>query len=122
MKMKNQKHKVFKARCYKFTLGVMKLIETFPNKKIYWSLGDQLFRSASSIGANIIEARAASSKRDYINFYQTALKSANEVKYWLSLVRDSGIGDQKLVIELLKEAEELSNIIGASVLTLKGKR
>ena len=103
----NESHN-FKLRSYKFVLGVMKLIETFPNKKFYWSLADQLFRSASSIGANVTEAKASSSKREFINFYQIALRSANEVKYWLCLVKDSKCGDVKLAESLLKEAEELS--------------
>jgi four helix bundle protein len=122
MQIKSQREKEFKTRCYKFTLGVMKLIESLPNKKSYWSLGDQLFRSASSIGANVIEAKASSSKKEFINFYQIALKSANETKYWLSLIRDSKCGDTLLAERLLKEADELSKILAASVITLKGKR
>jgi len=42
---------------------------------------DQLLRSATSIGANVMEAKSASSKRDFIKFYEIALKSANEIKY-----------------------------------------
>ena len=42
---------------------------------------DQLLRSATSIGANVVEAKSASSKRDFIKFYEIALKSANETKY-----------------------------------------
>ena len=125
MKIKTQKlndNQNFRLRSYKFTLRVMNLIETLPNKRSYWSLGDQLFRSASSIGANVIEAKASSSKREFINFYQIALKSANETKYWLCLIKDSKCGDVNLANALLKEAEELSKILGASILTLKGKR
>jgi len=121
--MNNYKNNLdFKVRSYNFTLGVMKLIEALPNKKLYWSLGDQLFRSAGSIGANIIEAKADSSKKEFINFYQISLKSANETKYWLCLIRDSKCGNIELAKKLLIEAEELSKIIAASVLTLKGKR
>jgi len=119
---KEQKEKEFKIRCYKFTLGVMRLIETLPNKKSYWSLADQLFRAASSIGANVIEAKSASSRREFINFYQIALKSANETKYWLGLVRDSKTGDSNLAERLLREAEQLAKILATSIMTLKGKR
>ncbi|MEW6163180.1 MAG: four helix bundle protein [Nitrospirota bacterium] len=41
-----------------------------------------MLRSATSIGANIIEAQAASSRRDFRNFLNHALKSANETKFW----------------------------------------
>mgnify|MGYP003866386553 CR=1 FL=1 len=64
-------------------------METLPNKKVYWVISDQLLRAATSIGANIVEAKASSSKRDFIKFYEIALKSANETKYWLGLLRDA---------------------------------
>lgn len=86
-------------------------------------IGDQLLRAATSIGANIVEAQAASSRRDFARFYEIALKSANETKYWLCLLRDSAIlGDTSEVEELLEEAIEISRILGSSLLTLKGKK
>ena len=77
-----------KTRRYSFSLQVIGFIETLEIKKVYFSITNQLLRSATSIGANIIEAKSASSKKDFINFYQIALKSANETKYWLCLLRD----------------------------------
>ena len=75
------------------------------------------------IGANIIEAQAASSKRDFVRFYEIALKSANETKYWLCLLRDSGVMENiEKVEELLQEAIEISNMLASSLLTLKGKK
>ncbi|MFA5230310.1 MAG: four helix bundle protein [Candidatus Paceibacterota bacterium] len=71
----------FDKRCFDLSIKTFKFIEKFPNKKIYWSLGDQLFRSMSSIGANIIEAKASCSRKEFAHFYQIALKSANETKY-----------------------------------------
>ena len=61
-------------------------------------INDQLLRSATSIGANVIEAQAASSRKDYTNFFAYALKSANECKFWLGLLRDSGRGDKDVSI------------------------
>lgn len=69
----------------------------------------------------MIEAKASSSKREFIKYYEIALKSANETKYWLYLLRDSykelSIKTQKL----LDETTEICNMLGSSVLTLKGK-
>lgn len=93
-----------------------------PNERIFWVISDQLLRAATSIGANIIEAQAASSKKDFINFYAIALKSANETKYWLGILRDGTNTDKNEVNILLTETKELANILGASLLTLKGKR
>ena len=77
-----------KYRSYYFSIDIMKFSSTLPNEKIYWITVDQLLRSATSIGANIIEGRAASSKKDFVKYYEIALKSANESKYWLCLLRD----------------------------------
>ncbi|MGD1118014.1 MAG: four helix bundle protein [Dehalococcoidales bacterium] len=79
----------FTARCYRFSISVINLIKILPEKRAYWTVSDQLVRSATSIGANIIEGKSASSKKDFIRFYEIALKSANETKYWLGLMRDA---------------------------------
>jgi four helix bundle protein len=110
-----------KYRCYYFSIDIIKFIETLPNKKVFWIMSDQLLRCATSIGANIIEAQAGSSKRDFIKFFEIALKSANETKYWLGLFRDATDIDKEKVNKLLKESQELSNMLGASLLTLKNK-
>jgi four helix bundle protein len=121
-KLKGQPLQHVKIRAYKVALLILKLIETLPNKRAYWSLGDQLLRAVTSIGANVIEAQSASSKRDFIKFYQIALKSANESKFWLCLVRDGKKGNVDLAQQILQEVIEVSKILGASLLTLKGKR
>lgn len=109
-------------RSYQFSLDVISFVSGFPNKRIYWIFGDQLLRAATSIGANIIEAKAASSKRDFIKYYEIALKSANETKYWLKLLRDGSLVPKNKVAPLIKEVKELCNMLGSSLLTLKGKR
>jgi four helix bundle protein len=85
------------------------------------TISRQLLRSSTSIGANIVEAKGSSSKKDFANFFSYALKSANESLYWLGLLRDAkGIKNQQLDY-LLKETKELANILGASMITIKGK-
>ena len=125
--LKNQNHnsKVkneFRERCYNYSISVIGLIKNLPEKSVYWAVSNQLLRSATSIGANIVEAKSASSKRDYIKYYEIALKSANETKYWLGLLRDALDADKIEVNKLLKETGELANILAASLLTMKDKR
>ena len=108
-------------RAFQLSKQSLLLVDKFPQKRSSWVITDQLLRAATSIGANIIEAQAASSKKDFINFLNHALKSANETKFWLALSRDL---DKKLLDEiniLLKETEELAKILGSSIATLKGK-
>lgn len=75
-----------RTRSYKFSLSMIEFINQLPNKKTFWIIGDQLLRSSTSIGANIMEAKSSSSRRDFIRFYQIALKSGNETDYWLKLI------------------------------------
>lgn len=111
-----------KYRTYRFSLDIIRLVEKFPEKKVYWIISDQLLRAATSIGANIIEAKASSSKKDFINYFQISLKSANETVYWLSLLKDSGLVDRNKIDNLLDELKQICNMLGSSLLTMKGKR
>jgi len=120
MKISNKEE--LKHRSYKFSIKVVKFTSKLPNQRVFWVIIDQLLRAAMSIGANVIEARAASSKRDFIRFFEIALKSANETKYWLGILRDATNIEKEEINNLLKEADDLSNILGASLLTLKNKR
>lgn len=118
----NNNRSQLKYRAYRFSIKIVKFASTLPNQRIYWIIADQLLRSATSIGANIIEAQAASSKRDFIKFFEIALKSANETRYWLGILRDATEANKEAVNELLEETKQLANILGASLLTLKNKR
>ena len=62
------------------------------------------------------------SKKDFTNFFSYALKSANESKFWFGLLRDSNKSDTNKANSLLQEIIELANILGSSILTLKGKK
>ena len=111
-------------RSYAFSVHIIKFINTIDkhdfSKEI---IAKQLIRSATSIGANIIEAQAGSSRKDFTNFISHALKSANETIYWLRLFRESFLDNQAEKINfLLEEAIQLGKILGASIISLKNKR
>ena len=109
-----------KIRCYEFSKRVVLFMNDIQINRIQYSLPDQLLRSATLIGANIIEAKSGSSKKDFIRFYTIVLKSANETKYWLCLIRDTmSTINKETVIELLNEANEISRIIARSIISLK---
>jgi len=123
--MQNYKAKFkdeFQTRTYRFALDVIRFVDRLPMEQTSRIITDQLLRSTTSIGANVIEAQAASSRKDYTNFFSHALKSANECKFWFGLLRDSNRGDKETVNKLLKEATEIANVLATSILTLKGKR
>lgn len=125
LKMQNNSSKrktELRYRCYYFSIEIIKFLETLPEKRIYWVMADQLMRCATSIGANVVEAKSSSSRKDFIKFYEIALKSANETKYWLALLRDSTHTNRESVNKLLAEVEEISKMLGSSILTLKNKK
>ena len=111
-----------KERTYLYALDVIRFIDNLNTRDhSVQVISKQLLRSATSIGANIIEAQAASSKKDFTNFFSYSLKSANESKFWIGLLRDSSKADKDLSNKLLRETHEIANILGSSILTLKGR-
>ncbi len=124
MKNYNAKSKIdIKKRAYLYALNIIKFLDQLAKNDLSCQvMGKQLLRSATSIGANIVEARAASSKSDFTNYLHHSLKSANESKFRLSLLRDSNKTAKGSVNGLLAETKELANILASSILKLKGKK
>jgi four helix bundle protein len=106
-------------RCFFFSKEIIFFVRDCKYDKIYSSLFDQLLRSATSIGANVVEGKAGSSKKDWKNYFAIALKSANETKYWLCLMRDTIDVSQPKINELIKEADEISKIIASIIVNAK---
>ena len=81
-----------------FAVKILKLTDTI---KGHYSLINQLERSATSIGANIREAKYAQSKADFISKLQIALKECYETEYWIELLQRADIlfdDDLKLIM------------------------
>lgn len=120
----NQNSKTeFKIRVYRYTIDSLKFLSTIPENRTNKIILSQLTRSLTSIGANIIEAKASNSKRDFARYFDIALKSANETKYWLCLLRDlnESRSNSKLE-EILQETIEIANILASSLLTMRNKK
>ena len=67
-----------------FSLGIIKYTEELEKMKKF-NLANQLFRSGTSIGANVNEAQSCESRSDFIHKIKIAAKEAEETKYWLTL-------------------------------------
>jgi len=122
----NERNQEFKKllikKAFDFAKKVVSLADQLPKKTSVQIIINQLLRSATSIGANIIEAQAASSKRDFVNFLNHALKSANESKFWLLLLEEPSQEKLEEIKGLLNDAAELGKILGSTISTLKGLR
>ena len=111
-----------KHRAFYFAKEVVMFIGQQKYERIYFSLFDQLMRSATSVGANLVEGMAGSSKNDFLKFNIIALKSANETKYWLCLIRDTLEINKTSIERFIKEADEISKIIASIVINSKNKK
>ena len=81
-------------------------------------IANQLLKSATSVGANIIEAQNAESLADFIHKFKIAAKESEESDYWLLLCKFSG---EENVDRLIKLSDSLGNIIGKIITTSKRK-
>jgi len=126
-KVKSQSYSVklktgTETRTYSFALKIIKFVDCLPRDMSAHIIAKQLLRAATSIGANVVEARSSTSRKDFAHFFSHALKSANETKFWLGLLSDSNKVAEFTVQPIITEVNELSNIIASSILTLKGKQ
>jgi len=112
----------FKRRLYTFVLKLIEFIDGLPGDMVSRRISDQLLRSGTSILSNYVEGQSASSKREFTNFLTISLKSANESKMWIALLRDSKRTTKEKTSWFLNELDEISKILASSILRCKGKR
>jgi four helix bundle protein len=121
----NNRKEEFKRRIKAYIIRLVSFLSSLPRGPVIKEILSQLMRSGTSIGANYYEASAASSKKDFQNYFNHSLKSANETKFWLSVLIDTKLVPSDLsadAVWLLQESTELANIFAASILTMKGKK
>ena len=100
-------------RTFEFGVRVIRLVDRLLRTIAGKMIGQQLIRAGTSVGANMQEADAAESKRDFIHKTGIALKEAKESHYWLRLVDATLLPNDAEVKALMQEARELSLILGA---------
>lgn len=110
----------FKMRIIDFSVSIMKMCKGLRKDPTLWSLCDQIIRSATSIGANINEAQGSATRKDFANYFQIALKSAKETRYWIQVIERYDYKIKELAY-LREENESLINILQASIKTLRSK-
>ena len=113
---------ILKSKSYEFALRVVKLYKYLVDEKKKYVLSKQVLRSGTSIGANIEEANQAQSKPDFIHKLSIAHKEAFETNYWLRLLRDSEILENKIAQSLLEDCEEIQKMLTASIKTSKNSK
>ena len=108
---------IAKDKSYTFALGVVNLC-TELNEQKQFEVASQLLRCGTSIGANVEEALAAYSRREFAAKMSIASKEAREANYWLRLLIDAKIVVGGQGAELLGQSEELTRILTSIVKTV----
>lgn len=99
-------------RTFNFAVRIVKLCSFLEEKSgVSRTLGQQLLRSGTSIGANTAESKSGQSRKDFLNKLEIALKEARETKYWLRLLVAAEIVTKQRLVTLLEEIEEIIKIL-----------
>ena len=99
-----------------FAVTILKMTDDI---KGHYSLINQLERSATSIGANLREAKYAHSKADFVSKLQIALKECYETEYWLELMQKSEIFTDDIIQVLVHDCGAIRRMLISSVNTTK---
>jgi four helix bundle protein len=110
---------ILKDKSYLFAVDIVKLSQSLQKDKKEFILSKQLIRSGTAIGALIREAEFAESKADFRHKMYISLKEANETKYWLSLLKDTGFLEKKHYLSLFNFCKELVAMLVSTIKTLK---
>ena len=110
-------------RTFEFAHRVLKLCQYLDRTPgVNRLLANQLFRSATSVGANVEEAQAGQSRADFVSKMSIACKEARETHYWLRLLETSEIVDQSRLSDLIDESNQLIAILTTIVKNSIGNR
>ena len=103
-----------------FALRIIKLYKFLKEEQQVYVLSKQILRSGTSIGANVRESVDAQSRMDFINKLNIALKEANETEYWLELLHESDILEEKLFESIYDDCKKIVATLTKIIKTTKG--
>lgn len=100
-------------KSFQFGLRIIKLFLHLREHKVERELCVQLLKSGTSVGANVEEALGGSSRKDFIHKLEIAYREARETRYWLRLLKESELLENKLADSFINDCEELLKILTA---------
>ncbi len=116
-----KKHNDLEERTAKFGETVISFCLSLPSNYVTQSITGQLIRSGTSVGANYMEANAASSRKDFRNKIFICKKEAQETKHWLRMCATAWPDKKTEIQKIWKEAQELTLIFQKITSTLDKK-
>lgn len=103
--------KLIEEKCMNFSLRVIALCRYLNEEKHEFRIADQMFRSGTSIGANMAEAQCAITKSDFVAKAYISLKECNETLYWLQLLQKAQYINKHQFESIYKDCDELKRIL-----------
>ncbi|PIR93568.1 four helix bundle protein [Candidatus Falkowbacteria bacterium CG10_big_fil_rev_8_21_14_0_10_43_10] len=110
-----------KDRTKKYALRIIKLVKALPKTADGRTIGNQLIRSGTSVGANYRAVCRARSTAEFISKLGIVVEEADESGFWLEIIIESGLMKKELIKPLLKETEEIISIMVSSIKSAKNK-
>ena len=102
---------ILEDKCMNFSIRIVGLCRFLNEEKHEYRIADQMFRSGTSIGANLAEAQCAVSRNDFISKLHISLKESNETLYWLQLLYRTRFITEKQFKSVYADCEELKRIL-----------
>lgn len=115
------KNNIIKDKSFDFAIRIVRLYQYLNSNKKEFVLSKQLLRSGTSIGAMIREAEHAESKNDFIHKFAIAQKEANEVVYWLELLKATDYLSEKEFENIYDDAITILKLITSILKTSKNQ-
>lgn len=112
---------ILKEKSEAFSKRTVRLYKYLTQQKDETIISKQIYRSGTSIGANIAESKFAQSPPDFISKLSIALKEANETEYWLKNLLYGDYITERQYTSMFNDNEELIKILVKSIKTLKLK-
>ena len=103
-----------------FSIRVVNCYKFLTDSKKEFVMSKQFLRCGTSIGANVRESVNAQSRMDFINKLNIALKEANETEYWLELLHESDILEEKLFESIYDDCKKIVATLTKIIKTAKG--
>ena len=119
--MQNEKTDIVE-RSVAYSIRIIKLCRAIENDSIGRTLGKQILRSGTSVGANVHEAQGAQTKADFVAKMSIAHKEARETIYWLRLIHETGLIPSRRLDALFDETKQLIKMLSSILLTSKARR
>ena len=120
--MMERKESMLNVKSERFAKRIIKLNRYLTQIKHETVISKQIYRSGTSIGANIAESRFAQSESDFISKLSIALKESNETRYWLELLHETNYLDDKQFISIYDDCEKIKATLINIINTTKKNR